>query len=221
MLTMGVVRQWDDPEDLPVFAPLLGVADPVARWSAAYLMGGADSPVNAWQSIVSTHVLTGSATLKIEEAGQYLRFNGTNQQLSISGLTGVRTVGVLYRKPDGVSGGAVTAGASYFTGNPPNGFNIIGGTAQYPTPARRAHLWAWRFLSFDGTTRRWATGGEADTSTAQATASIPNLDLGRYNGATYGQCDIAEVALFATALTQADRQAITANWAARQPSWAA
>lgn len=213
-----VYNEFDNPSELPILPPPLGIPGAIARWSADFLPGAIGSTVAAWESIHSSHVLTGSATVAEDVDGKFLRFNGTTQQLGMSGIAGARTVGVLYRKPEGSSGGAVTAGASYFAGNPGGGFNVIGGTAQYPTPARRSHVWAWRYLSFDGTTRRFSTAAENDTTTAHTSTGITTIDLARYAGATYGACDIAGVVLWPFVVTQEQRQTATATWAAQQPN---
>ncbi|MDR1635399.1 MAG: hypothetical protein LBS27_10900 [Bifidobacteriaceae bacterium] len=225
-VTFKLTEAFQDAAGLPILAPSLGVANPVARWSAHHLTENDGTVISAWRSIMSDHVLVGQATVASGGGGRYLLFDGTADCFRVTGLpTGVRTIGVLTRTTAGAAGSCVVAGPDAFWYNGTN-FSVVGGsTPQYPSPARPASAWGWRFLTHDGTARVWATDGEAGVTQASAATSIGTaIQISRRwlsGDWAYYPGDVAEIVLYADALSQAQRAQIHAKLAARLPLWAA
>lgn len=205
----------------------LDVANILAHWDADSLTPPPSSYVGPWKAATTDHTLTGAAAAVQNEGDghQRVRFDGVDDYLFLNaGSLGIKTVAVLVRWPVlGTPGSYISLGGTYLRFNG-SGYNVVGGTTQYPTFARSADKWSWLFVSMDGAARTVAQNAEAPVTGTGLSAGITKIELGRnIEGGDYGGQPfyVAAVAAFTRVLTAAERAKIWSALQFNRPAWAA
>lgn len=218
-----------DPElTYEYLLPATGLpSDPVAWFDADMLTAADGTKITSWPSLISSHTLVvdgeDGPTLRTLDNHRYLEFDGVNDALRIATLTGVSTIAILSKGATGANSGAINFGPGYWNGKADGTFTIIGGGSDQTgiTATPTAQKWSWRFLSTDGTTRRFSVNGGAYT-TAAITTTINRLEIAkRYSAGIYGPLYVSKVLLFPDVITTTEGASAASTLATERPTWVA